>query len=193
MPERLCQTWRHAEPRRRAQFPRTTGAAEFCGLGGGLAALREGKQNDGSSSASEKTALIRVRTGISYALAEATDEGHCGLPVEELVSLTEKLLEEPHRGSPETKRARRSAPLGSNRGHCFRLTTVRRKEVARLRTARHDHRLGKPTLAGSPGPDYRDIDLRSEPRHVSPTAERTSGALAAISLTSLLVIASANE
>ena len=32
----------------------------------------------------EKTALIRVRAGISYALAEAMDEGHCGLPVEEL-------------------------------------------------------------------------------------------------------------
>ncbi|HWX28740.1 MAG TPA: AAA family ATPase, partial [Steroidobacteraceae bacterium] len=40
-----------------------------------------------------KTALIRVRAGISYALAEAMDEGHCGLPVEELVALTEKLLE----------------------------------------------------------------------------------------------------
>jgi hypothetical protein len=37
----------------------------------------------------EKTALIRVRAGISYALAEAMDEGHCGLPVEELVPLTE--------------------------------------------------------------------------------------------------------
>ena len=36
----------------------------------------------------EKTALIRVRAGISYALAEATDEGHCGLPVEELIPLT---------------------------------------------------------------------------------------------------------
>jgi hypothetical protein len=36
----------------------------------------------------EKTALIRVRAGISYALAEAMDEGHCGLPVEELVPLT---------------------------------------------------------------------------------------------------------
>jgi Holliday junction resolvasome RuvABC DNA-binding subunit len=33
----------------------------------------------------DKTALIRVRAGISYALAEAMDEGHCGLPVEELV------------------------------------------------------------------------------------------------------------
>ena len=40
-----------------------------------------------------KTALIRVRAGISYALAEAMDDGHCGLPVEELVPLTEKLLE----------------------------------------------------------------------------------------------------
>ena len=43
----------------------------------------------------EKTALIRVRAGTSYALAEAMDEGHCGLPVEELVALTEKLLEVP--------------------------------------------------------------------------------------------------
>ena len=31
----------------------------------------------------EKTALIRVRAGISYALAEAMDEGHCGLPFED--------------------------------------------------------------------------------------------------------------
>src|SRR3954467_2956359 len=43
----------------------------------------------------EKTALVRVRAGISYALAEAMDEGHCGLPVEELVPLTQKLLEVP--------------------------------------------------------------------------------------------------
>ena len=43
----------------------------------------------------EKTAMIRVRAGISYALAEAMDEGHCGLPAEELVALTEKLLEVP--------------------------------------------------------------------------------------------------
>jgi exodeoxyribonuclease V alpha subunit len=43
----------------------------------------------------EKTALIRVRAGISYALAEAMDEGHCGLPAEELLPLTQKLLEVP--------------------------------------------------------------------------------------------------
>jgi exodeoxyribonuclease V alpha subunit len=43
----------------------------------------------------EKTALIRVRAGISYALAEAMDDGHCGLPAEELIPLTQKLLEVP--------------------------------------------------------------------------------------------------
>jgi exodeoxyribonuclease V alpha subunit len=41
----------------------------------------------------EKTAMIRVRAGISFALAEAMDEGHCGLPVDELTVLTEKLIE----------------------------------------------------------------------------------------------------
>ncbi|WBK02234.1 ATP-dependent RecD-like DNA helicase [Methylocystis parvus] len=35
----------------------------------------------------------RVRAGISYALQEAMDEGHCGLPVEELVKLTVTLLD----------------------------------------------------------------------------------------------------
>ena len=43
----------------------------------------------------EKTGLIRVRAGISFALAEAMDEGHCGLPAEELIPLTQKLLEVP--------------------------------------------------------------------------------------------------
>jgi exodeoxyribonuclease V alpha subunit len=43
----------------------------------------------------EKTATIRVRAGISYALTEAMDEGHCGLPTDELVPLAEKLLEVP--------------------------------------------------------------------------------------------------
>src|SRR5215470_16080104 len=41
----------------------------------------------------EKTALVRVRAGISYALAEAMSEGHCGLPAEELVASTARLLE----------------------------------------------------------------------------------------------------
>src|SRR5947207_5419230 len=42
-----------------------------------------------------KTAMIRVRAGISYALSEAMDEGHCGLPTEELTPLAENLLEVP--------------------------------------------------------------------------------------------------
>ena len=41
----------------------------------------------------EKTATIRVRAGISYALTEAMDDGHCGLPTADLVPLAEKLLE----------------------------------------------------------------------------------------------------
>jgi len=35
----------------------------------------------------------RVRAGISFALQEATDDGHCGLPIEELVKLAVTLLE----------------------------------------------------------------------------------------------------
>ena len=43
----------------------------------------------------EKTAMIRLRAGISYALTEAMDEGHCGLPTERLIPLAEELLEAP--------------------------------------------------------------------------------------------------
>ena len=42
-----------------------------------------------------KTAMVRVRAGIGYALTEAMDEGHCGLPEEELGPLAAKLLEVP--------------------------------------------------------------------------------------------------
>ncbi len=43
----------------------------------------------------EKTAMIRARAGIGYALTEAMDEGHCGLPLAELVAMAVKLLEVP--------------------------------------------------------------------------------------------------
>ena len=44
----------------------------------------------------EKTAMIRVRAGVSYALAEAMDEGHCGLPGGRAgPALTAKLIEVP--------------------------------------------------------------------------------------------------
>jgi exodeoxyribonuclease V alpha subunit len=42
-----------------------------------------------------KKVVIRVRAGVSYALAEAMDEGHCGLPTGELLPLAEKLLDVP--------------------------------------------------------------------------------------------------
>ena len=44
----------------------------------------------------EKTAMIRVRAGISYALTEAMGNGHCGLPLAELIPLSIKLLEVPN-------------------------------------------------------------------------------------------------
>ncbi|TVP83890.1 ATP-dependent RecD-like DNA helicase [Thioalkalivibrio sp.] len=40
-------------------------------------------------------AMIRVRAGVSFALTEAMDEGHCGLPVEQLLPLAAALLEVP--------------------------------------------------------------------------------------------------
>src|SRR5215218_6788781 len=41
----------------------------------------------------ERTSPQRLRAGVSFALQTATDEGHCGLPVEMLISLATKLLE----------------------------------------------------------------------------------------------------
>src|SRR5271168_2141770 len=38
----------------------------------------------------EKTALIRIRAGMSFALAEAMDDGHCGLPADELIPLGQR-------------------------------------------------------------------------------------------------------
>lgn len=43
----------------------------------------------------EKTSLLRARAGIRYALLEALEEGHCGLPYRELIILAQKLLEIP--------------------------------------------------------------------------------------------------
>jgi exodeoxyribonuclease V alpha subunit len=43
----------------------------------------------------EKSAMIRLRAGISFALAEAMDEGHCGLSTEKLIPLAKDLLEAP--------------------------------------------------------------------------------------------------
>ncbi len=36
--------------------------------------------------------MIRARAGISYTLSEAMDEGHCGLPIAQLVPMAVRLL-----------------------------------------------------------------------------------------------------
>jgi exodeoxyribonuclease V alpha subunit len=41
----------------------------------------------------EKTAPQRLRAGVSFALQTAMDEGHCGLPIDLLVGLAQRLLE----------------------------------------------------------------------------------------------------
>ncbi|MFH1743718.1 MAG: ATP-dependent RecD-like DNA helicase [bacterium] len=43
----------------------------------------------------EKTSMIRARAGISYGLSKGMEQGHCGLPQDELIPLAEKLLEIP--------------------------------------------------------------------------------------------------
>ena len=43
----------------------------------------------------ERTAMIRIRAGISFALTEAMGDGHCGLPASELTALAVKLLDVP--------------------------------------------------------------------------------------------------
>ncbi len=40
-----------------------------------------------------KDAMVRVRAGVSYALAEAMDDGHCGLPEDDLLRTGAELLE----------------------------------------------------------------------------------------------------
>ena len=42
-----------------------------------------------------KTAMIRIRAGVAHALTEAMDDGHCGLPAEELEPMAAALLEAP--------------------------------------------------------------------------------------------------
>ena len=41
------------------------------------------------------TAMIRIRAGIAHALTEAMDDGHCGLPAEELLPMAATLLDAP--------------------------------------------------------------------------------------------------
>jgi ATP-dependent exoDNAse (exonuclease V) alpha subunit len=67
----------------------------------------------------EKTAMIRVRAGISYALTDAIDEGHCGLPTEELLPLAEKLLD----------LAGDQVPSCNSRSSAVRMSSCRRSAI----------------------------------------------------------------
>ena len=42
-----------------------------------------------------KSAMVRLRAGVAHALSEAMDDGHCGLPAEELRPAAAELLEAP--------------------------------------------------------------------------------------------------
>lgn len=44
----------------------------------------------------ERDSPLRARAGVSYALSEASGEGHCGLPRTQLLTLAVKLLDIPH-------------------------------------------------------------------------------------------------
>jgi hypothetical protein len=94
----------------------------------------------------EKTAMVRVRAGVSYALAEALDEGHCGLPVRQpsplgppFAASRESVIANPfcfdpgfftvsqpvRRGCPAASRFR-PCPAGQERDKsCSRLRAVR--------------------------------------------------------------------
>ena len=62
----------------------------------------------------EKTAMVRVRAGIGYALTEAMDEGHCGLPEEELGPLANPPPGGPRRSDPNGARS----GVGRRHGGC---------------------------------------------------------------------------
>ena len=62
----------------------------------------------------EKTAMIRLRAGISFALAEAMNEGHCGLPTEKLIPLAEDFLEAGSAGGTDPH-GPRSRAIGGQR------------------------------------------------------------------------------
>ena len=61
----------------------------------------------------EKTAMIRARAGIGYTLSEATDEGHCGLPMSELMPAAARLLDIPE-GLVAERSTSRSRPRRSS-------------------------------------------------------------------------------
>ena len=114
----------------------------------------------------EKTALVRIRAGISYALAEAMNEGHCGLPVEELTALDRQAagsFRRPDRngiGAGAGGRRRRGRPAG--RPRCVFLTGLYRAEQTIAERLR---------VLVSAGPSWPSIDAAK----AIPWVERRTG------------------
>jgi hypothetical protein len=53
------------------------------------------RRRDRNEARHRKDCYDPLRAGMSYALTEAMDEGHRGLPTDQLIPLTEELLEAP--------------------------------------------------------------------------------------------------
>ena len=51
--------------------------------------------------------MIRARAGIGFALIEAMDDGHCGLPLDELVPMGCSVAAVDHRQPPRVQRTPR--------------------------------------------------------------------------------------
>ena len=99
-----------------------------------------------------KTAMIRLRAGISYALGKATKDGHCGLPRDDLLTLARKLLEIPgERIETVLELAAGDIVADSVEGHeCVFLVGLHRAEQA---IAGHVVRLARGA------PPWPDIDI----------------------------------
>ena len=63
----------------------------------------------------EPGAMIRLQAGISYALLEASGEGHCGLPTAELLKLAGELLAVEHPAPDRADAGRPNEPVASRR------------------------------------------------------------------------------
>ena len=83
----------------------------------------------------EKTAMIRARAGISYALAEALDEGHCGLPDRRAARARRRAARDPGRGG--RRRPRAGARRGRGGGRHGRAACLRVPGRAAPGRARH--------------------------------------------------------
>jgi len=145
---------------------RTLGSGMIRGIGFRTADLVAGKLGI------EPTAMIRVRAGMSFALAEATGEGHCGLPVGELTAQTAALIEVPTsriETSHELEFAEGEVVADTLEGErCVFLAGLYRAEQAiaeRLRILARGQHPGPPSTPNGPS-----LGWRARPASPSPPA-----------------------